>query len=70
MDKNVTRRTFINLTSSGLCGISLAGMSVAADNWSDFPFMKEQLSTENATNLIGPYGAWKAKSLKKELPAL
>ncbi len=70
MNKNFSRRNFINLTSSGLCGLTLAGIPVAANIRSDFSSIKGIFNPEYATNLIGPYGEWAAKSMRNELPAL
>jgi dienelactone hydrolase len=70
MNYNYSRRNFINLTSSGLCGIVLAGIPATASNMYGCSTIKGNLNTENAINLIGPYGEWAGESMKKELPAL
>jgi len=63
-----SRRKFINITSAGLCGLALKGAS--ASNFAEprvIPGFGTIEADEN-TNLIGAYGNWASKSMKKDLP--
>ncbi len=70
MNWNVSRRNFINLTSSGLFGLALTGISDSAAGMTENSFLPENSFPEGDTNLIGPYGQWASNSMKKNLPSL
>lgn len=67
---NFSRRSFINIASSGLCGLALSGVAVTGSGSTGASFIKgDELPGENV-NLIGPYGEWASKHMNNELPAL
>ncbi len=70
MNWNFSRRKFINLTSSGLCGLALTGVPASAKEKTTISPIPGGNAPEGNTNLIGSYGQWASKSMKKELPTL
>ncbi len=64
-----SRRKFINITSAGLCGIALNGAS--ASNFAETLVTSaiDPIEADENTNLIGAYGNWASKSIKKDLPS-
>lgn len=64
-----SRRKFINVTSAGLFGLALKGASASSIAE---PIINQDFGTPEAlgnTNLIGAYGNWASKSMKKDLPS-
>ncbi len=67
-DWNFSRRKFIGLTSAGLCGLAVSGASATPRNEGYIPGVGI-IQSNDSTNLIGPYGNWAAKNMKR-LPSL
>lgn len=65
-----SRRKFINITSAGLCGLALKGVTASSPNSSYVSPLPEASQPEGAINLIGAYGNWASKLMKEKLPAL
>ncbi len=66
-----SRRKFMHITSAGLCGLALKEAS--ASNAVVGPIVPSgfgKSGVDDGTNLIGAYGDWAAKSMKKNLPTL
>ena len=69
MDRNYSRRNFINLTSAGICGLALNGVATPDASGNSVNQAFNAPSLDGDTNLIGDYGRWASKSMKNELPS-
>ena len=69
-ERNFSRRKFINVTSAGICGLALNGISVANAQEADSFRNLEFSYSDDGINLIGDYGRWASQSMKHTLPSL
>jgi len=70
-DPGYSRRKFINISSAGLCGIALKGItSEGPSNYSGIPGPAFSYAGNGETNLIGAYGEWAAAKMDSTLPSL
>lgn len=67
---HVSRRRFMHITSAGLCGLGLTGVSASNPIVGPLPpYGFGESGAGGNTNLIGAYGDWASRSMKNNLPS-